>query len=226
MKTTKALAIVLLCLALLLASTGCGDSEQSTDTTAPDAPANLTCTSACNAATRTFSWDAATDNDSGVDHYLVTLDGGGAGNLWTVLGNVTTYTFDAALSLCDGYHIFDVKAVDKAGNEGWPARLVFMYDPTSPIIYSVTASSITETSCTITWTINELSSCRVDYGTTTAYGSSEPAAVLGYDDPNAYSHAVDLIGLNANTTYHYQVRSTDRCGNEAVTGDYTLTTAP
>lgn len=208
MNWIRALCLLLLCLALLVGSTSCGkcsespEEGQTTDTTAPSSPSNLACTSPCNAATRTFAWDAATDDDSGVDHYLVTIDGGGVGNLWTILGNVATYTFEAALAYPDGSHTFEVKAVDKAGNEGTAATLSFICDTTPPTISGVSASNTTKTSCTITWTTNEDAVCQVEYGTTLAYGSAEPASI-DFLSSYAYSYIINLAGLTAHTKYHY-----------------------
>jgi len=152
---------------------------------------------------------------------LVTIDGGGAGNLWTILGNVTTYTFEAALAYPDGIHTFEVKAVDKAGNEGTSATLSFICDTTPPTISAVSASNSTETSCTITWTTNEDAVCQVEYGTTPAHGSAEPASI-DFLSSYAYSYIINLAGLTAHTKYHYRVRATDMCGNEALSGDYTF----
>jgi hypothetical protein len=45
-------------------------------------------------------------------------------------------------------------------------------DTTPPTISSVASSSVTGTGAAITWTTNENSDSQVEYGTTTAYGSS------------------------------------------------------
>ena len=92
-------------------------------------------------------------------------------------------------------------------------------DTTPPIITTApSASDITASSATITWTTDEVSSSVVEYGTSTAYGLSSTGA-------EATSHRVQLTGLSASTTYHYRVGSTDASGNETWSGDYTLTTS-
>ncbi|MBU4189770.1 MAG: fibronectin type III domain-containing protein [Candidatus Thermoplasmatota archaeon] len=91
-------------------------------------------------------------------------------------------------------------------------------DTTAPIISEVSASSITSSGATITWTTNETSSSVVEYGTTTGYGST----ATGTDDVT--SHSVTLSGLSSGTTYHYGVKSADSSGNTATLGDYTFTT--
>lgn len=90
----------------------------------------------------------------------------------------------------------------------------------SPQISGVKAVGTTGTDATIEWTTNEAADSQVEYGTTTAYGSSTPL-----DSNRVTSHAVHLSGLTANTTYHYRVKSTDAIGNPAVSEDSTFTTA-
>jgi Leucine-rich repeat (LRR) protein len=93
-------------------------------------------------------------------------------------------------------------------------------DKTAPTISGVSASDITQTSATITWTTDEPAGGEVEYGLTTSYGSTAlqllPALIT--------SHSVPLSDLDENTTYHYRVKSKDEAGNEAVSGDYTFTT--
>ena len=214
MKWVHSFGIVLLCLALLLASTDCGKSNESSDTTAPSSPANLTCTSSCNDNTPTFAWDAATDDDSGIDYYLVNMDGGE----WTNVGDVTTYTLATALS--NGSHTFEVKAVDNAGNVSTAKSITFKIDTTPPTISSISVCGITTSSATVTWTTNESATSQVEYGLTASYGSS---SVL--NSSLVTTHTVSLTGLTAETTYHYRVKSKDACGSEASSDDNTFSTA-
>jgi hypothetical protein len=91
--------------------------------------------------------------------------------------------------------------------------------PSGPVITNVAASSITTTGATITWTTNVLSNTRVDYGTTTAYGSQTTLLTA-----LVTSHSQAITGLTAGTLYHYRVRSTDGSGNATISGDFTFTT--
>lgn len=94
-------------------------------------------------------------------------------------------------------------------------------DSTAPVISSVSSAPSTTTS-TITWTTNESSSSKVDYGITDAYGSTTTES----DTPSTVtSHSVALSGLSSCTTYHYRVRSKDLAQNEAVGSDNTFTTS-
>jgi parallel beta-helix repeat protein len=86
-----------------------------------------------------------------------------------------------------------------------------------PHISNVGCSNITQSSATIAWTTAESSTSVVEYGTSTAYGSTATDGITT-------SHSVTLSGLSAGTTYHYRVRSTDGDNNTEISQDYTFTT--
>jgi type VI protein secretion system component Hcp len=92
-------------------------------------------------------------------------------------------------------------------------------DTTPPTISGVTSSSITTSGATITWTTNEPADSQVEYGTTTAYGSSTTL-----NSSLVTSHSQALTGLAAGTLYHYRVKSKDAANNLATSPDYTFTT--
>ena len=88
-----------------------------------------------------------------------------------------------------------------------------------PVISGIAASSITSTSAVITWTTDQASSSLVNYGTTTAYGSSSsPSSTL------VTSHSVSLSGLTAGTTYNYDVVSANASITSSTTGNFTFAT--
>lgn len=87
-----------------------------------------------------------------------------------------------------------------------------------PSISSIQATNIGNTSATITWYTNPTATTRVRYGTTSSYGSQS-----AYDGTYVNNHSVILSGLQANTTYHYQVVSASRAGS-TVSTDQTFTT--
>ena len=87
-------------------------------------------------------------------------------------------------------------------------------------ISNVSASSITSTGATITWTTNLSGDSQVEYGTTTAYGSS-----TNLDTTMVTSHSQQITGLSPSTLYHFRVNSRDAAGNLATSGDFTFTTS-
>ncbi|MGB7621818.1 MAG: fibronectin type III domain-containing protein [Terriglobia bacterium] len=137
------------------------------------------------------------------------------------VGNQTTYT---VTGLPTGTYYFAVTAYNSSQNESGfsneVSKTITVVDTTPPTISATTASSITQTGATITWTTNEASDTQVDYGTTTSYGSS---TTLSSSLVTAHSAAVS--GLAASTLYHYRVKSRDAAGNLATSGDFTFTTA-
>lgn len=91
---------------------------------------------------------------------------------------------------------------------------------TVPPVISAVSAQTTMNSATVAWTTNTLSNSKVDYGPTTAYTTSATNATM------VTAHTVSITGLVAGTVYHFRVNSTDAWGNQAVSGDFTFTTAP
>ena len=77
----------------------------------------------------------------------------------------------------------------------------------------------TDLQATINWTTYANSTSFVDYGLTTAYGSTIENSAL------VTNHSVILPNLTNYSTYHYRVRSVDIVGNETVSGDNTFNVA-
>ena len=80
--------------------------------------------------------------------------------------------------------------------------------PSALNIINVQVAAATTSTCQIVWTTNVPANSQVDYGATTAYGSSTPL-----DATMVTSHAVNISGLAAGTTYYFQVSSTDAKNN-------------
>src|SRR2546427_1258000 len=164
-----------------------------------------------------------------------------ANRLTSVNGGTVAYTYDG-----DGKRVKKVNTAtgktvlyhyDRAGNilvetDGAGAlQAEYLYvngqlvakvvtDNVPPVISAVATSDSTITGAAIAWSTDEVSDSQVDYGTTTAYGSSSPL-----NSSPVTSHSVLLSGLAPSTLYHYQVRSRDPAGNLTSSGDFTFTTA-
>ncbi len=91
-------------------------------------------------------------------------------------------------------------------------------DTTPPVISNVTASSISATGATITWTTDEASTSVVNYGLTTSYGGTTTGT------GGVTTHSVTLGGLTAGAVYHYRVQSSDAAGNTSASVDHTFQT--
>jgi hypothetical protein len=93
----------------------------------------------------------------------------------------------------------------------------------APTIIAVSASDVTDTSATITWTTDELGNSTVNYGNSTPPGSTVSDGNL------TYNHVLNLTGLTPGTLYYYEVSSTNAEGTATVSPGsntyYTFTTA-
>jgi len=107
-------------------------------------------------------------------------------------------------------------------------------DTTKPVISGIHESTDYK-SASITWTTDDLSSSQVEYGTDTSYGTLEPttpATDPSYQDPatgnytslGVTTHEVVITGLDADTTYHYRIKSKNKDGLETVSEDRTFKT--
>ncbi|MFH1632270.1 MAG: YCF48-related protein [bacterium] len=108
------------------------------DAYAPDAPVNLTIDegSPTNQTSPTLSWDAATDDESEIDHYMIKIDE----DIWN---SVSGTSYPITWTLSEGLHGAYIYAVDQADNESDIADLYFTIDITDPVIPAVTPTSAT-----------------------------------------------------------------------------------
>jgi hypothetical protein len=185
----------------------------------PDStPPTVSMTAPANAATlsgKTTISATATDNQ-GVASVQFLLDGAPLGPALTAAPY--SLSWDTA-TVSNGSHTLGATANDLAGNTGM-ATTVTVTVANPPTISNVATSNLTPTGVTITWTTNVPSTSQVQYGTTTAYGSTTTL-----DSALVTSHSQSLTGLTPSTTYHYVVVSKDASGNQAVASDQTFTTA-
>lgn len=117
-----------------------------------------------------------------------------------------------------------IRCQDSAGNSNSADYIVTFSvanvpDTTPPTISAISASSITSSGATISWTTNETSDTQVDYGLTTAYGQSS-----ALNSTLVTSHTVNLTGLSPNTTYNFRVKSRDGSSNLATGANQTFST--
>jgi predicted phage tail protein len=168
-----------------------------------------------------LAWNANTESDlAGYKVYYGTASRSYGPS--TNTGNVTSYT---VTGLSTGTYYFAVTAYDSSGNESGFSNEVLKTiaptgDTTPPVISAVTSSGVTATGATINWTTNEASDTQVEYGKTTAYGSSTTL-----NTAQVTSHLQSLSGLSAGTLYHYRVKSKDAAGNLGTSFDLTFTTS-
>ncbi|HSX34436.1 MAG TPA: Ig-like domain-containing protein [Candidatus Saccharimonadales bacterium] len=141
------------------------------------------------------------------------------GTTWTSMGSAsitmgsTVYIGLAVTSHANG--TLGTATFDNISFTGQPPA----GDTTPPAFSNVSAKNPNQNGVTIAWTTSEPATSQIDYGTTTAYGTSTAT-----NTSLETVHTQVVAGLDANTTYHYRVRSADAAGNSAVSGDFTFTT--
>lgn len=75
------------------------------------------------------------------------------------------------------------------------------------------------TSAKIEWITDKLSDLLIEYGKSKEYGFSLYSGLYNK------KHAIELNGLDHNSTYHFRVMSSDPFKNKSISGDYTIDTS-
>ncbi len=87
---------------------------------------------------------------------------------------------------------------------------------TAPTVVTVDANPVTATTATLNGTVNpnhaNVSSCVIEYGETTAYGTSVPCEPSPGGGESAVAVAAHVSGLAPHTTYHFRVGATNEGG--------------
>ena len=122
------------------------------------------------------------------------------------------------------YH-FRVESKDSTGNgpavsEDMTFTTLDAPDILPPVISNVRVTGITGWLAVVSWETSEPASGVVEYGNTTAYGSTVQSSAF------SILHELTLTGLQPMTTYHFRVKSTDASGNgPSVSEDFGFSTS-
>ncbi len=125
------------------------------------------------------------------------------------------------------YH-FRISATN-AGGTSTGADETLKTPPNPPTVVTKPASSLTQTTATLNATVNpnggEVTECKLEYGATSAYGSTAPCTPAPGLGTSPVSVSAPITGLTANTTYHFRVVATNSSGTSEGS-DETLKTLP
>ncbi|MFZ2303560.1 MAG: fibronectin type III domain-containing protein [Minisyncoccia bacterium] len=143
----------------------------------------------------------------------------------TTLGQVvfsTIHSFSiSGLSPSTTYY-YVVKSADSAGNVATSAQQSFVTtavaDTSSPVISSLTTSSVASTTATVSWNTDELATGKLWYGTST------PLTLYMQNTTLSLTHLFNIIGLTASTTYSLLIESIDNASNTATSTASFVTT--
>ncbi|NLN75047.1 MAG: family 10 glycosylhydrolase [Armatimonadetes bacterium] len=191
---------------------GSSTSQDFTFTTlAPPAITNVTATN-ITSDSATITWTTNQSASSKVDYGKTTSYGLSQQNSALVNSHSINLT---GLQSGTTYHY----KVTSANANGSTTSADFTFATNGSVVISnVQTTNILATSATVTWTTNESSTSQVEYGTSTAYGSSTPKKTA-----KVMSHSVDITGLSPGTLYHFRVKS-ENDGGLSISNDYTFTT--
>ncbi len=173
-----------------------------------------------NSSGATISWTTDLTSDSTVLYGLT------AGSL-TNTASSSTQTINHQVVLSGlpnnngGTYYYVVQSKTPAGGIGVSAVQNFtLPDKTPPAIVTMSILPNGTTGANVAWTTNEGATAQVQYGATTSYGRW-----TGGTNVLANNATFNVTGLNPSTTYHFQLRSTDKMGNLMISQDYSFTTA-
>lgn len=131
---------------------------------------------------------------------------------WTEQGSTYSAAFDGSIA------VFTAAVPGSGGGTGG----------TAPVDATNAATAVTSTGATLNGSVNPEGSAttyQFDYGTTTGYGSSVPAAPgSAGSGTSSVSESAPVTGLAPNTLYHYRVEATNATGT-TLGSDQTFTTS-
>lgn len=191
-----------------LSDTGPTTSARTADTTKPTWPEPKTLTDSNNTETGlTLTWSVASDN-VGVTAYRVYRAG-------VLIDSVTTTTMNVTGLAPGSTYGFTVQAVDAAGNESdtGPSATASTTDvtkPTWPPSKSLTASVVTESGLTLSWTE------ATDNVGVTGYRVFRGATQIA--TTNSATRTLAVSGLTAWTLYEFRVEAVDAAENVSIDG--------
>ena len=113
------------------------------------------------------------------------------------------------------YH-FRISATNPGGTSKGADETFKTLEVSAPTVLTVAASLIAQTSATLNATVNpngaEVSECKFEYGTTTAYGSSSSCTPTPGSEGSPVAVSASVTGLTANTVYHFRISATNALG--------------
>ncbi len=197
--------------AAFLANVGTYQAIYAIDNT-PPVITNVTAVTRDN-GTATITWTTDEASSSRVDYGT---DPGSLISNNTSASLVTSHSITINDLLINTTYYYRVSSTDGAGNSSTlpavsdPPASFTEIDNTPPVITNVTAVTRDNGTATITWTTDEASDSRVDYGT-------DPGSLISNSSVASLvtSHSITINSLIINTTYYYRVTSKDGAGNSS-----------
>ena len=166
-----------------------------------------------------LSWLAPNNGGSSITGYQIEyrLTGSSTWYIWSE--NATTTHWSSNRLTPRISYDFVVKAVNAIGVG--PASNLVSVTVASDELMLITGLSKAESEATISWNTTFFSTTKIEYGLSSAYGSSTVEKNL---EPLTLNHQDRMLGLSSCTTYHFRLLGTDSLGNQIASPDYNLVT--
>jgi hypothetical protein len=121
-----------------------------------------------------------------------------------------------------------LRATGAHGAAGISATAQFTTAPAPPVVASGEAWSISDTTATLTGSVDPenspLTACRFEYGPTTSYGSSVPCSPSALSGGAPVAVVADVAGLAPSSAYHYRLLALGAVGGPQAGADRGLAT--
>lgn len=141
--------------------------------------------------------------------------------------NATVHAITLTNLSANTRYYFVIEARDSAGGVTTSTTFTFTTSSTVdinvPTISGVAAVNVSANGATINFMTNESATGRVFLSTTSPVNTSTATTITG--SAGLTSHSLNLVNLQANTTYYYVVEAWDASGNRTVTAQGSFTTS-
>lgn len=206
-------------------------TEDSPADTTPPVISNLT--SDAGTTTAEINWDTDENSDSTVFYGTETPLTISSTTPYTDSSDmITSHAVPLSGLTASTTYYFIVTSTDSEGNTATSTEFSFETlsdvvpeppDTTPPVISSISASDITATSTTVSWTTDEEATSALWYDTTTPLTISTSTSMVE-SLSFVLNHELPLSGLTASTTYYFIVTSADSEGNTATSTEQFFST--
>jgi hypothetical protein len=211
--------------------------------TTPETPINMIIRDITNLDTNEYqlfiAWKAVSLPSPGFQQYDVwySTDGANYSVLTTISDRATNYYFHDNLASSSTYY-YKTDTLDSNNNVSYYSSVINDQpdgqggtDTTPPTISNVSVTATTTQSATIVWDTDELSNSTVGYSTvTTTFDTEVGVATMVDNAAGVGQHQVTITSLTPDTTYYFQVKSTDPEGVSATDNNggsgYSFSTKP
>jgi hypothetical protein len=159
----------------------------------------------------------AYDADGTIQSVQVRIDAGD----WQTATGTTSWSYDwDTTQYSNDYYTISARSFDGQDYSEKESVQVTVnnIDEVAPVVTSGPSVSPTQTTAVITWNTDEPSTSSVEYGLSVSYGQSES------NSDYLSSHSLELSALEADTVYHYRIKSRDESDNLFTSNDFTFKT--